>query len=123
MTRTYTAIAAILLLAACTTPPPAQTRVADPVTPVETAQEATARETARLNTWFEAKFLETLVRSPMTQTYLGIKDDYGQWDDESEAHALGDLQLQRAIVAEMKATFDYEKLDSQAKLESVRSSV
>ena len=52
----------------------------------------------------------------MTQTYLGIKDDYGQWDDVSDAHALGDLELQRAIVAEMKATFEYDRLDPQAKL-------
>ncbi|KJS35463.1 MAG: lipoprotein [Hyphomonas sp. BRH_c22] len=116
MTRTATAIAAILFLAACNTPTPAQTPAADTVTPAETPQAAIADESTRLNTWFEAKFLETVARSPMTQTYLGIKDDYGQWDDVSEAHALGDIELQRAIVAEMKATFDYDTLDPQAKL-------
>ena len=116
MMRTATAIAAVLLLAACTTPPPAQTPVTETVAPAEAVPEAIADESARLNTWFEAKFLETVARSPMTQTYLGIKDDYGQWDDVSDAHALGDLELQRAIVAEMKATFEYDRLDPQAKL-------
>ena len=66
MTRTATAIAAILFLAACTTPVPTQTPVADTVTPAETPQEAASDESTRLNTWFEAKFLETVARSPMT---------------------------------------------------------
>jgi uncharacterized protein (DUF885 family) len=116
MTRTATAIAAILFLAACASPTPAPATVADTSTPGNTAPDTITDESARLNAWFEAKFLETLARSPMTQTYLGIKDDYGQWDDESEAHALGDLQLQRAVVAEMKETFDFDKLDPQARL-------
>tara|TARA_R110002072_G_scaffold12748_9_gene54586 strand:+ start:1348 stop:3213 length:1866 start_codon:yes stop_codon:yes gene_type:complete len=116
MTRTASAIAAILFLTACTTPTPLPAAVAETPPPVETASDTVTDESARLNAWFEAKFLETVARSPMTQTYLGIKDDYGQWDDESDAHALGDLELQRAIVAEMKATFDFDKLDPQAKL-------
>ncbi|MEH6486910.1 DUF885 domain-containing protein [Hyphomonas oceanitis] len=112
MMRTATAIAAVLLLAACTSP----TQSGVPETEVLTVADVTVDESARLNDWFEVKFQEMVARSPMRQTYLGIKDDYGQWDDVTEAHALGDLELQRATVAEMKESFDYEKLDPQAKL-------
>lgn len=78
--------------------------------------EVTQDESARLNDWFEVKFQETVARSPMNQTYLGIKDDYDKWDDESDAHALADLELQRAMIAEMQETFDFDLLDPQAKL-------
>jgi len=112
MTRSATALAAILILAACTTPAAPEAPVAAALAPADVTQN----ESARLNDWFEVKFQETLARSPMTQTYLGIKNDYGKWDDESDAHALEDLELQRAAVAEMKATFDFDALDPQAKL-------
>lgn len=112
MMRTATAIAAVLLLAACTSP----TQSGVPETEALTVTDLTVDESARLNDWFEVKFQEMVARSPMQQTYLGIKDDYGQWDDVTEAHALGDLELQRAAVAEMKESFEYEKLDPQAKL-------
>ena len=112
MMRTATAIAAVLLLAACTSPTPPGAQESE----VLTVTDVTVDESARLNDWFEVKFQEMVARSPMTQTYLGIKHNYGQWDDASDAHALGDLELQRATVAEMKESFDFEKLDPQAKL-------
>ena len=112
MTRSATALAAILILAACATPVAPEAAVAEASAPAGVTQD----ESARLNDWFEVKFQETVARSPMTQTYLGIKDDYDKWDDESDAHALEDLELQRAIVAEMNETFDFDALDPQAKL-------
>lgn len=75
-----------------------------------------AAETARLNAWFEQKFAETVARSPITQTYLGIKDNYGEWDDVSDANALKELEIQRADIAEMEASFDPDLLDHQAKI-------
>ncbi len=87
-----------------------------PAPGAEASSEAIAAESARLNDWFEMKFQETVARSPMTQTYLGIKGDYGKWDDESDANAVKELEFLRADVAEMKASFNPELLDEQARL-------
>ena len=73
-------------------------------------------ESVRLNAWFEQKFDAAVARDPMRQTYLGIKDRYSEWTDPSEAFELAELEYQRADVAEMKATFDFAKLDDQTKL-------
>ncbi|KCZ91116.1 DUF885 domain-containing protein [Hyphomonas jannaschiana] len=75
-----------------------------------------AAESARLNEWFDQKFTETVARSPITQTYLGIKDNYGEWDDVSDANALKELEIQRADIAEMEASFNPDLLDHQAKI-------
>ena len=87
--------------------------VASPAVP---SAEEIAAESARLNDWFEQKFAETVARSPITQTYLGIKDNYGEWDDVSDANALKELEIQRADIAEMEASFDPDLLDHQAKI-------
>ncbi|TQV86099.1 DUF885 domain-containing protein [Exilibacterium tricleocarpae] len=57
-------------------------------------------ESARANALFETFFEEDLARSPMRQTYLGIKTDYDKWDNISDAfeamsHALRRDQLAR----------------------------
>ncbi len=110
-------LAAILLIPACggekasKTPPSAP-----PVTDSQDISAAAKAETARLNDWFADKFEETVSRSPMMQTYLGRKDDYDKWDDPSDAHALEDLQIMRANIAEMHEKFDPDKLDANGKL-------
>ncbi|MEZ6002453.1 DUF885 family protein [Hyphomonas sp.] len=75
-----------------------------------------AAESARLNEWFDQKFDESVSRSPISQTYLGIKDNYGEWDDVSDANQLKELEIERADIAEMDASFDPALLDHQAKL-------
>ncbi|HAE27143.1 MULTISPECIES: DUF885 domain-containing protein [Hyphomonas] len=87
--------------------------VASPETP---SAEDIAAESARLNEWFDQKFAETISRSPITQTYLGIKDNYGEWDDVSDANALKELEILRADVAEMETSFNPDLLDHQAKI-------
>jgi uncharacterized protein (DUF885 family) len=87
--------------------------VASPAVP---SAEDIAAESARLNAWFDQKFDETVSRSPVAQTYLGIKDNYGEWDDVSDANALKELEIQRANIAEMETSFDPALLDHQAKL-------
>ena len=116
MRQTSTAIAGLLLLAACNGTHMAET-VPAPATQ-EMAQEAveTETESERLNAWFEEKFQDAAARSPMMQTYLGIKTDYGKWDDITDARAIEDLEIQRQNIAEMKDNFDFDKLDDQAKL-------
>ncbi|MDX1293950.1 MAG: DUF885 family protein, partial [Hyphomonas sp.] len=120
MRQTSTAIAALLLLGACQSAPDttAPLPVAEvPPVPAEVDHaEQVAAESARLNEWFEDKFQEALARSPMSQTYLGVKTDYDKWDDVSDANDIREMEIQRANVAEMKAQFDYDLLDDQAKL-------
>nr|WP_321442126.1 DUF885 domain-containing protein [uncultured Hyphomonas sp.] len=87
--------------------------IAPPETP---SPEEVAAESSRLNEWFDQKFAETVARSPISQTYLGIKDNYGEWDDVSDANALKELEIQRADVAEMESSFDPDLLDHQAKI-------
>ncbi|MEL6244485.1 MAG: DUF885 domain-containing protein [Pseudomonadota bacterium] len=113
------AASATALLAGCgsfggsTAPAPAEPAIA-PAPPVEA--EVQKSQTELINEWFEVKFDEAVARSPMTQTFLGIKTDYDKWNDPSPENQLEELELYRAAVAEMKETFDFEALDDQAKL-------
>lgn len=110
--KTYAAsILALAMLAGCA---PDATAPAPENPPV--SAEDIAAESQKLNDWFETKFDEALTRSPMLQTTLGIKTDYGKWDDASDAFAQRQLDIRRATVAEMKETFDFDKLDRQAQL-------
>ncbi len=134
-TRTPTALAAILALGACQSLIPADTAepdiagpaVADASVSAEAAEPEVSEaqtvepdmamtESERLNAWFEETFDEAIARSPMDQTFLGIKTDYDKWDDASDANRQRELEIQRASVAEMRETFDYDALDAQAKL-------
>lgn len=82
--------------------------------PVEISEAET--ETARLNAWFEDKFNESISRSPMSTTFLGSRENYDKWDDVSPEARTAELEIQRANVAEMRASFDPENLTDQGKL-------
>ncbi len=71
---------------------------------------------ARLNAFFEQAFQARIALSPQQMTSLGLKTDYDRLDDVSDAAAARSLALQEAQLAEMKARFDLETLDSQARL-------
>jgi len=73
-------------------------------------------ESERLNTFFEAVFDRDLERSPMSQTYLGIKTDYGKWDDISDARQDEDIALVKADLEKMRRDFDVVALDEEARL-------
>jgi uncharacterized protein (DUF885 family) len=65
-----------------------------------------ADEKAR--TFFEASFKERLDRSPMFQTRLGIKDNYGKWDDLSEAF---ERETHEITVRQLKKLRDFIQRD------------
>jgi uncharacterized protein (DUF885 family) len=75
-----------------------------------------AAESAKANAFFERVFDESVARSPMTMTQLGLKRDYGKWDDFSEQKALEDLQLTVQQLGELKRTINFEALDEQTKV-------
>lgn len=68
-------------------------------------------ESERANAFFEEVFMRGVMRSPVYQTYMGIKKDYDKWDDGSEARALEDLALAKQDLITLRA-FDRSKLDA-----------
>ncbi len=87
---------------------------------VETIETPTSEsdlsETERLVAWLDQQWEEQLVFSPMTRTRLGIKSDYAQLDDFTEAGEEEQLDWQRQSVAEMEGEFDYAALTEDGKL-------
>ena len=73
-------------------------------------------ESARLNTWFDARYEEQLQFSPIQLTFLGRKELYDQIDDMSEAATRKQLEWLEASVREMESQFDYRKLDPETQL-------
>lgn len=86
--------------------------------PAQTAPAAAPADTedARLNAFFERAFDARIALSPQQMTALGLKTDYDRLNDVSDAAADRALALQEAQLAEMKASFDPEKLGPQAQL-------
>ena len=102
------------VLVACgeqsTTAPTAETKP----TAVDTQQVAQT-ESEKANQLFEDMFNEGVSRSPMFQSYLGIKTNQDKWDDMSEARALENLQLTKDNLVKINA-IDATKLDPQTKV-------
>ena len=73
-------------------------------------------ETEKLNAWFEVKYEEELMMSPLGLTFQGRKDRYNEIDDMSEATQLKRIQWKGHSVEEMVSTFDYSKLSDAAKI-------
>ena len=115
-----TATALALILAACgETSAPQQG--ANPEAGAETAETAAATdaeieaETARLNAWFDEKYEEQVMMSPIQLTFLGRKERNDEIDDMSYEAAQEQLQWRLDTLAEMEASFDYDKLTPEAK--------
>ncbi len=69
-------------------------------------------ETDRLNAWFEMIFNTDLEFFPTSKTSLGIIDeDYGRWNDNSEAAAQAAIARNRERLAHMRSQFDFDALD------------
>lgn len=89
----------VFLLASCATYTPEQRK----------------EETAKLNEFFERVFNEGVERSPMSQTYLGLKTNYDKLNDETEAHYLEGLEITKRQLKELE-DFNYDALTEQGKL-------
>lgn len=76
----------------------------------------TQSENERINEWFAKKYEEQLQASPMMLTFLGRKDYYDKIDIMTEAEEKRQLALQKQSVEELKANFDYDKLNDEAKI-------
>ena len=114
-------VAAAALLAACSGP--SGDTAAAPAPAPETATttpevdvQAISAESERLNAWFETVFQRDVARSPMMQTFLGMKTNYDQWGDASPAYDLETFALSQADLAHMHETFDFDLLDESAQI-------
>ena len=105
--RKMTLIAATIsaaLLAGCQQMPNAQS------TSAPAQVQVVASEVEKANAFFEEVFMRGVMRSPVYQTYMGIKQDYDKWDDGSEERALEDLALTKKDLATLM-TINRDQLD------------
>lgn len=83
---------------------------------IASAAFAQPSETDRVNAFFEEVFERWVDESPEFQSYLGIKKDYGKWNDESDAAETRRLASMADDLARLRSDFDFDALDEQAQL-------
>ena len=77
--KTHLSIITVLMLTACGQAPKEIENDIASVTSI--SQEMATTESERLNQWFEEKYEEKLLQSPMALTTLGRKERYDELDD------------------------------------------
>ncbi|GEA10100.1 DUF885 family protein [Alteromonas sp. KUL49] len=104
------AIALSFGLSACAERTAMVTETTAETTAPQEVQELT--ESQKANQMFDEIFMAGVMRSPIYQTYMAIKQDYDKWDDTSEARAEENYQFTLDNLARIK-TIDVSKLDAQ----------
>ncbi|MBY6127386.1 DUF885 domain-containing protein [Qipengyuania aquimaris] len=105
--RTLFTCASAAVLAACSAAPAPQAEVSDPVV------QAPAKSAA-LAELFEEYDAASLAMSPMGKSYRGIRDeDYGSWDDMSDAAEVRGEQLTQSTAARMRESFELAELSAE----------
>ena len=103
------------LLSACSPQPETTEQSADSQAPTATEVAETLTESERLAQFFSDTFEQDLRESPISQSYLGIKWDYGKWDDVSGANADAQIQQKRERLVVAQA-FDTSQLSASEQL-------
>lgn len=106
MTRTFLSAAvlgATLLLGGC---------YSETDTSSAPVEQVALSESEKANALFEEIFMESVMSSPMSQTYLGIKQDYDKLDDYTETASAQELERAKANLAKLQ-TIDTDALDEQ----------
>ena len=84
---------------------------------MEAAQEMQKGDVnAKINTWFDKKYMERVRRYPQALAGLGIKERMDEWNDPSRTFALEELDRISQDMEELKTTFDPDDLDESAQL-------
>ena len=73
-------------------------------------------ESDRLNAFFQEVHEAAVARWPEWQTSLGLKSDYGLWNDRSEAKRIAELEINIRNLSRLRREFDFDKLDPDTKL-------
>lgn len=123
MVKCWQYIALVAMLSGCSEAPkpnPEQTESQTAQVEIQAETQAETEqaesESERLNAWFAEKFEEKLQMSPIWLTFLGRKEQYDQVDDFSEEAEEKQLAWVGETVKELKADFDYEKLNQEAQI-------
>ena len=74
------------------------------------------QNSAALNAYFDAEFEKDVADSPMMQTSLGRKTDYGKWDDFSSQKYTEDLEKAKKRLDYLENNIEVEALDESTKL-------
>ena len=75
-----------------------------------------AEESQKFHEFLDREFEKELEKSPMLQTRLGIKTDYGSWDSFSHLRHAEDLELAKERLSYLKESVEVDALDEQALL-------
>ena len=84
--------------------------------PSKSQQEIVKSQSEQLNDWFEARFDESIARSPMSATYMGLAQNQDRLDDTSELAQAETAALTESWLAEMRRRFDRDRLDDTSEL-------
>ncbi len=106
----------LLSLAACGDQKQTTQKDEAPAAAAQAEEVASQSETDKLNAWFEVKYEEELMMSPISLTFQGRKERYGEIDDMSEAAQDKQLEWKGQTVDQMKSSFDYQALSDDARL-------
>ena len=114
------ALGTSVLLGGCSDAPStdASSNTTNPTATSETisaAPIAAAMESTRLAAFFQQSFDDDVANSPVWQSYLGIKDDYDEWDDMSDAATQVEIEKITQRLAQAKL-FDTSLLSAQEQL-------
>ena len=93
-----------------------QAKTSGPGKKVVPSPASILNESKKANDFFESVFNETVDRSPMYQTYLGIKKDYGKLDDISDEKEIREIEIAKANLARLKKEINFNALDEQTRL-------
>lgn len=74
------------------------------------------QETEKLNVFLDSVFDAAVSRAPQWESRLGIRTNYGKWDDQSDAAQLAEIRFRSAELAALQKRVDFEALDPQGKL-------
>lgn len=117
MIRILLLLSSTVLLTACATQADRpEAAAAPPAAPAE----ARTDQNAALAGFFAEYDAAQLGRSPLAKSYRGIKDeDYGEWDDLSDAAAILDHRTDLEALGEMRRRFDPAALSEASRLSFV----
>lgn len=83
--------------------------------PAGDSDDAITFESKKANDFFEEVFQKQIERSPQFQTYLGIKKDYGKWDDISDDNARLEHKILLDNLSQLQTEINYATLDQQTR--------
>ncbi|MEZ9369935.1 DUF885 family protein [Shewanella sp. 10N.286.51.B2] len=112
---TKTTLIAVALTSLLSNAAIAHTAAHQPLTNTVASTKTATTESEKANELFENMFMENVMASPISQTYLRIKTDYDKWGDFSDKSADEDLARAKKHLKQLE-TINVAKLDKQTAL-------